>query len=494
MKKHVRAGFLLVSIISALLLPLTAGAEVTLKTFAEAKSEITADLEVLGRYENWNWFTPSASANNAYDYFFTRTQIGISYKTSLINAYVQAQNTAMLGLPDDAVAQAPAGALGLGAIYYLHDGKQDAQSTIIRQAYAELPNISGSNIALKGGRFDYLDGKEVMYENQKVNWLKNLRLSEKLIGPFGWAAFCRSFDGVQLSYAQPAFNLTALASHPTEGGFTKSAHKTMDDIDLAALTLTMKYDTLVPHVEGRLFYYYYDDSRDIAKVDNTPGGNTLNQGDISINTYGMHLLATKKTDSGIFDALLWGAFQDGDWGQLEHKAWAVSIEGGYQFTGVSGKPWLRVGYSASSGDNNPDDNNHGTFYQLLPTARKYALFPFYNMMNSQDLFAQIIVKPQQKLALRADWHLLNLSESEDRWYMGAGPTRNEGAVFGYIGRPSSGARDLATVLELTAMLDLTENIAATAYYGHAFGGDVIENIYPEDKDADFFYLELKVHY
>ena len=491
MKKTMRGGLFLALITSVLLLPLTASAEVTLKTFTGAESRITADVEILNRYEYWNWFTPNASADNDYDYFFTRSRLGLGYKSPVMNVYVQAQNTIMLGLPDDAMAPSPAGPLGLGAIYYLHDGEEDSQSTIIRQAFMEFPNILGSGISVKGGRFDYLAGKEVMYKNPKVNWLKNVRLSEKLIGPFGWAAYCRSFDGLQLSYDQPVFNLTTLASRPTEGGFTDSAHETMNDIDLATFTATMKYDTLVPNVEGRFFYFYYDDERDIAKVDNTPAGSTLNQGDISINTYGMHLLATKKTDSGIFDALLWAAYQNGDWGKLDHKAWSYSIEGGYQFMGIYGKPWLRVGYAASSGDDNPDDHTHGTFYQLLPTARKYALFPFYNMMNSRDLFAQIIVKPHQKLALRGDLHLLSLSEGADRWYMGAGPTQNDGPVFGYIGRPSNGDRELATVLELTAILNLTKNIAATAYYGHAFGGDVIENIYPEDEDADFFYFELK---
>jgi hypothetical protein len=282
-----------------------------------------------------------------------------------------------------------------------------------------------------------------------------------------------------------------MASHPTEGGFTDRAHNTMNDIDLATVTATVKYDTLIPNAEGRLFYYYYDDKRDIAKADNTEAGSSKNQGNISINSFGMHLLTIKKTKSGIFDALIWGAYQDGDWGSLDHEAWAYSIEAGYQLTGIYSKPWLRVGYSASSGDDDPGDHNHGTFYQLLPTARKYALFPFYNMMNSRDLFAQIIAKPHHKLALRGDLHLLSLSEDDDRWYMGAGPTQNDGPVFGYIGRPSFGDRDLATVLELTAIMNISKHVVATAYYAHAFGNDVVSNVYTEDDDADFCYFELK---
>jgi hypothetical protein len=483
-------GILLLVLTTVVLQPFSVGA-VNLKSFNAGESQISADVEILGRYEYWNWFSAQTSADNNYGYFFTRTRIGLRYTSELIHAYVQAQNTAMLGLPDNATAPAPAGPLGIGSIYYLHDHEENSQSTIIRQAFLELPDIAGSGVFIKGGRFDYLDGKEVMYQNPKVNWLKNIRLSEKLIGPFGWAAYCRSFDGLQFSYDRPTVNLTTMASHPTEGGFTDRAHNTMNDIDLATVTATVKYDTLIPNAEGRLFYYYYDDKRDIAKADNTEAGSSKNQGNISINSFGMHLLTIKKTKSGIFDALIWGAYQDGDWGSLDHEAWAYSIEAGYQLTGIYSKPWLRVGYSASSGDDDPGDHNHGTFYQLLPTARKYALFPFYNMMNSRDLFAQIIAKPHHKLALRGDLHLLSLSEDDDRWYMGAGPTQNDGPVFGYIGRPSFGDRDLATVLELTAIMNISKHVVATAYYAHAFGNDVVSNVYTEDDDADFCYFELK---
>ena len=75
--------------------------------------------------------------------------------------------------------------------------------------------------------------------------------------------------------------------------------------------------------------------------------------------------------------------------------------------------------------------------------------------------------------------------------MGAGPTQNDGPVFGYIGRPSFGDRDLATVLELTAIMNITKHVVATAYYAHAFGGDVVDNVYSKDDGADFCYFELK---
>lgn len=485
-------GIALYILAGILLSPLSAGAQITLKEFANDIGQITADMELLGRYEYWNWFTPKAAADNEYGYFFTRTGLGLGFSNKYVKAYAQAQNTMMFGLPDDAMASAPAGPLGIGAIYYLHGRQENYRSTIIRQAFLELPDIGGSGLSVKGGRFDYLEGKEVMYKDPKVNWVKNTRVAERLIGPFGWAAFCRSFDGLQFSFDQTDFNLTTMASHPTQGGFENDAQKTIEDIDLATLTTTLKYDTLIPNSEGRLFYFYYDDRRDINKVDNNPGGSLLNDGDITIHTVGMHLLTTYETTWGIFDGLVWAAYQGGDWGHLDHQAWSFDVEVGYQFTKVFGKPWLRAGYTVGSGDDDPEDRDHGTFYQLLPTARKYALFPFYNMMNSRDLFAQLIIKPLDRLILRGDLHLLSLADSHDRWYMGAGPTRKSGSIFGYIGRPSFGDRDLATVMELTAIAKVWRNLSATSYYGHAFGHDVVDNIYQKDDDGDYFFFELKL--
>ncbi|MBW1887472.1 MAG: alginate export family protein [Deltaproteobacteria bacterium] len=467
-------------------------AELTLAEFNQGEGNLTADFEVTSRYEYWNWFTPSAqnNDNNDYGYPFTRTRIGLCLALPQVRAYVQAQDTRMWGLPDDAISISPAGPLGIGAVYFLHGQNQDYHSTVIRQAYLEVPRLFIDGLSTRAGRFDYVDGLEVIYKDPKVNWLKEIRLAERLIGPFAWSSFCRSFDGLQVAYDQSSFNLNSTLIHPTQGGFENNTHKTIYDIDLFTVTGTFKYDRWLPHTEGRLFYFYYNDDRDIAKVDNTPEESSLNEGDIQIHTVGMHWLGTARMGTGIFDVLFWGTFQTGDWGTLDHHAWATAIEAGYQFTQIPWKPWIRAGYFASSGDSNPTDGDHETFFQLLPTARKYDLFPFYNMMNNEDLFLQAILKPAKKMVIRTDLHALRLHEENDRWYMGAGPTREEGSIFGYIGRPSSGDDDLALVVEVTGIYNFCRYLSATLYYGHAFGRDVIRNVYAEDEDGDYFFLEL----
>jgi hypothetical protein len=472
-----------------------ANAEYTIAEFDAGKGSFRADGEITTRYAYWNWFEPSNSvAKNSYDYFFTRTRLGLSLNFSPVRFYMQAQDAHMWGLPDDAIAESPQGPLGIGGIYNLHRGNENAHSAVIRQGYIEMPTLFLNGLSTRVGRFDYFDGLEVTYENPKVNWLKKTRLAERLIGPFGWSSFCRSFDGVQIIYDHPDFNLNSALTHPTQGGFENNAHKTIYDIDLFTLTATLKYDQWLPNTEGRVFYFYYEDDRHItASVDNT-GTSVLDQGAIKINTTGMHWLWTAKTESGICDALFWGAYQSGDWGSLDHKAWAADIEIGYLFINVPWRPWIRAGYSISSGDSDATDNDHETFYQLLPTARKYALFPFYNMMNNEDLFMQAILKPRNNMVIRVDFHSLRLNESNDRWYMGAGPTVKDGRIFGYIARPSFGDNALATVIEMTTIYNFTKNLSGSLYWGHAFGRDVIDNIYADDKDGDYFFTEFKIKF
>ena len=122
----------------------------------------------------------------------------------------------------------------------------------------------------------------------------------------------------------------------------------------------------------------------------------------------------------------------------------------------------------SSGDSDPTDSEYGTFFQILPTARKYALLPFYNLMNSEDFFIQVILKPIRKMVVKTDFRILQLNERDDRWYMGSGATRRRGTIFGYIGRPSFGSKDLAKLLDISVSYIFNKNINLNAYYGHAW--------------------------
>lgn len=123
---------------------------------------------------------------------------------------------------------------------------------------------------------------------------------------------------------------------------------------------------------ARLFYIYYSDTRGLALVDN---GETTDTRPVSIDTIGGDYIRTQSVGTGTADFLLWGATQFGAWGKLSQSSHACLVEGGYRLTSVAWQPWARLGYTVSSGDANNRDGTHGTFFQILPTPRIYAMTP-----------------------------------------------------------------------------------------------------------------------
>jgi hypothetical protein len=150
--------------------------------------------------------------------------------------------------------------------------------------------------------------------------------------------------------------------------------------------------------DTRIFTSYYRDSRDdVVKVDNRPLP-------VRSRRHRCHWrhdagpASSAHTEYGQrkADLLFWGALQGGDWGRQSHRAGAFALEAGYQPKSMKWKPWVRVGYNASTGDDDATDDRHGTFFQMLPTPRIYARTPFYNSMNNRDLFAQLILRPSAR--------------------------------------------------------------------------------------------------
>lgn len=103
-------------------------------------------------------------------------------------------------------------------------------------------------------------------------------------------------------------------------------------------------------------------------------------------------------------------------------------------------PWVCGGYFRRTGDGNPTDGTHNTHFQMLPTPRIYARMPFYNMMNNEDVFVQLRLKPHAKLALRTDLRHLRLSNERDLWYLSGGAFQRN--TFGFVVRPSNGSKNM----------------------------------------------------
>ncbi len=454
------------------------------------KDRFTLGGSVFMRGAYWNWFEGSFG-DNEYTCGFQRTRVHFNYQSKYVQLFVEPQYVHMFGVPDDAFKRPPEGPLGMGGLYYFHNKDTAPHDIGLHQGYAVFHTPGSRRCLLKAGRFEYSDGLEVLRkkDGKAFNTLKNIRLGDRMISSFGWSAFGRSFNGGLAQYDHEKINVTGSFFFSTQGGWEEEIDTNISDIRITTCTITAKRGEIVPGMEFAAFYYNYRDGRDVhQRVDNTLRAGTgvgIESVDIDIHMVGGHILGMYPVGPGRFDILLWGGGQFGDWYELDQQAYAVAAEIGYQFTQVYSKPWIRAGYYIGSGDDSPGDDNHGTFFQMAPGTRKYNLLPYCDLMNVEDVFAQVITHPLPSLMVRVDYHFLRLNEEKDRWYMGSGPTQKQGNIFGYIGRPSNGQDNLSQEVELMIKYDFSRHWRFTGSYCHIFGGDVVENVYPEDENADY---------
>jgi hypothetical protein len=441
------------------------------------------------RLESWDWFDTPA-ANGQYTFGAAQLRLSLSQQKERLDWQVEGEFPWLINLPKGAVAPSPQGQLGFGASYFAASGTKDA-SAILKQAFVRFKGLAGDKASsLRIGRFEFVDGAEVTPKDQTLATLKRDSIAHRLIGPFGFTHIGRSFDGVQYVRNTKESNVTLLGARVTEGAFQLNANKEMDvDFCYAAFTKALAGKTA--QSELRAFVLHYHDGRDAVKTDNRPlAVRAVDDANIRLTTVGGHYISAVKAGAGTADFLLWGAGQFGSWGLLDHRAGAIAAEAGYKFA-VKTNPWIRAGYFRSTGDSDPADGNHTTFFQVLPTPRVYARFPFYNMMNNEDMFAQLRLKPHARVSLRSDVHYLRLSSTRDLWYVGGGAFQDK--TFGYVGRPSGGRKSLGTMFDLSADFNVTQTTVLTFYASGVRGGGVQAFIYPAGGNnpvARFVYLEL----
>ncbi|MBT9330091.1 alginate export family protein [Paracidobacterium acidisoli] len=439
------------------------------------------------RVNAWQWFA-APPETETYGYAESLVRLGVARRIHHWDWQLELSQPAVLGLPDDAVSPVTAqGQLGLGATYYASNASDtDPAAAFLKQGFLRY-HFHGGDKNLRIGRFEFIDGQETHPKDATLAWLQTNRIAHRLIGNFGFSNAQRSFDGADGHYGAGRWDITAIAARADQGVFNMNGNPELN-VDLQYLAFTQT--TAHQHLLWRAFAVGYHDGRTgLTKTDNRAlAVRAADHGNIRIGTWGGNLLASAPAGPGRFDFLFWGALQNGSWGALSHSANAAAVEGGYQLSSVASAPWLRGGWFRSSGDNNAADNEHHTFFQILPTPRIYARIPFYNLMNSTDEFVQIIDSPSKRLALRSDLHWLQLTSGNDLWYQGGGAYDNK--VFGYTGRPGNGHTSFASVADVSADWQAAKDVAVNFYYAHVSGKSVIGKIYPSDRDAQYGYVEL----
>ncbi|HLK49170.1 MAG TPA: alginate export family protein [Bryobacteraceae bacterium] len=442
------------------------------------------------RAEDWNWFQPD-TGNNSYLYSGNLFRLAFSQSREFFDWQLEFAAPFLLSLPDNAIAPGVQGQLGLGASYFAANNRSQNSAMIFgKQGFLRFRNLGGNpGRSLKIGRFEFLDGSEATPKNATLAAIKRDRVMQRLIGNFGWSDVQRSFDGVQYMESHPGGSFTFVGAVPTRGVFqTNGWGETNTAFGYAAYT--KPWGSGVHAAETRVLAIYYDDWRPILKTDNRPlAARRADFDNIRIGTYGGHHMSALTTPAGTIDLLAWGVAQTGSWGRLAQRAYAVDFEGGFQ-PNLLGKlkPWLRGGYTRGSGDGNPNDHTHGTFFQILPTPRPFARFPFFDMENNRDILGALIFRPHKNVTTSSEFHALALASATDLWYAGGGAFQPW--TFGFTGRATGGAKSLANLYDTQVEWRMNRNLTATGYYGYAQGRAAIAAVYPRSSNGSLGYLEL----
>jgi hypothetical protein len=454
---------------------------------AQTPAPITPILSLRVRAESWDWF--DAGPEGRYAFTAAHARAGFAQQRATLAWRVELAAPVLLGLPADASAAAPAGALGLGANYATaNNGRRDVAGLFVKQAFVRWGRADTSGrTSAKLGRFEFADGGEYAPRDPGLAQLRQQRIAQRLLGTFGFTHGQRAFDGAELTHRTAAGSFAAVAMRPTTGVFDVDGAGSLP-MNLVYAAWNRRAGTTDAPADVRLFALQVDDHRGTVPTDSRPvTRRTAAPRHVGVTSLGGHWIQ-RVTLGGIeVDGLVWGVQQLGRWGGLAHRAGAIALEGGLRAPMVRGAPVLRVGVARSTGDRDAQDGTHGTFYQALPTPRAYAPFPFYNMQNSREAFVSVGTAPIASLQLQVSARQLRLAEAADLWFVGGGAFDRR--TFGYAGRATGGHTGLGSAFDLTIDWRLSRQVSVTAYAARATGGPVMEATYGGRHRATFAYVE-----
>lgn len=451
---------------------------------ALAQSEASATLYIrdVTRVEAWSFFEPPDDrADSTYTILGNRATLGVRVTSRRLDLDAAFQYAQLIGLPERAIGP---GALGSGGFYYFSAEASEAFQLYFKTMTLRVKEVL-PGLSIAAGRMGYSSGEETVSGHDGIDELKRLRVGSRLVGDFEWSIFQRSFDGARADFDRAKWSATASVLFPTQGGYEESANPTMSSVKVLTGAFTLK-PALLRRQELQVFGYHYRDQRaSRARPDNT--GRPARSVDVSIATVGASHVGRYDAGHGEIDTVLWAAAQTGDWYSQDHEAFSAAIEAGYHWR-TRGRPWLRAGFLHASGDDDPRDARHETFFQMLPSVNRYAASATYAQMNLRDTFAQVALRPHPRVQTQVDLHRLALAKSADRWYHGSGATSSTGTFFGFSGRPSNGVTSLATMTEGSIGVTLKRTWSMKAYLGWMKGGDVVRRLFDGDRLV-FFSLE-----
>lgn len=322
----------------------------------------------------------------------------------------------------------------------------------LRQAYVDFKVKAISEaLTLRAGR------QELSYGDQR------------LVGGFDWSNVAQSFDGVKLIYADKKFSIDGFLSEKVNIDLQNPNNWYDDNEGFHGFYAT--YKGINKHLLD-LYYLYRNTSEPITMGGN--GSRKLNE-----STVGLRFKGDKVNN---FDYTLEYAYQFGEFGALDVKAYALIALAGYTFNGHPWKPRLGLEWDFASGDKDVTDDERNTFDNLWPTNHLH--YGYIDAVSLQNINAYRLtgdIKPTKKLTLQGDYWLFYLDETTDAAY-----NAGRGVLRAASGTAASGY--LGAEVDFLLKYAMNKNVSLLGGYSRFFAGTFLARSGNND-DANFFYLQ-----
>ena len=294
-----------------------------------------------------------------YNFFANRFRAGVRVLLPPVELNFQLQDTELANLPENASLPPPVGNLGTGAIYFANTRRSPQGEPVLKQGTLTVR-----------GRGVHRDVRALRVPRRARGRARPTRRSRSLArraSPSAWSVRSTSptSAGASTACAWPTTSPTGTsprsARRPTQGGFEISANRELD-IELAGLALTLKRLPQAPPLERAPLLPLLSRRAATTRSRWTTGRFRRawpTHDPITINTIGANAITAIDAAPASSTGCSGAPCRRGRGDAESHSAWACAVEGGYQLPRVPASPWLRAGWNRSSGDNDPNDGQHG---------------------------------------------------------------------------------------------------------------------------------------
>lgn len=344
---------------------------------------------------------------------------------------------------------------------------------------------------IEENRFDALNlfGDALLLDDGDGAWKGRVGRQEllygeqRLISPLDWANTRRTFDGAKLFYASKEWNLDGFWTRPVPFSQHVNQDTNFDENDSS-----QEFVGLYSSYKGQpnqVYDFYF-----LRFAEYQGPGTYFAPVDYDPMLFGMRGNG-KDADYFSNGAFYWdyeGGYQFGDWGALNQSAGFATVGLGRDWAKRKYKPKVMLYYDYASGDQDPTDGTHGTFFQYFPLGHKY--FGFADLVarqNIHDLNGQLFLSLNKKTTLLFWHHIFWLDSARDALYNAAGtPTLFDpsGAAGTHVGQE----------LDMTVQYNINPYSDLLFGYSHFWAGDFVETLRPVGNDIDFTYVQYSIRF